>query len=214
MKLLETISKEFGEGRSRTELGSGVDHVVFTATDDSNIVYKIGPRIAINYWFDDFKKNPDLFPKVYKRGRTTMKLKSEKSIITNKGQYKTFPVGTILPLEYVKLEKLNTERVEKEWDALDRMFEDIMEIDDWGFLDFLIMHMTNTPKAKANGYDNDKTLNHIATQVKKQYPGLYKIFLSYINLTDKIMNIRSGVPDLHKYNFGYDNKGKLKCLDL
>ena len=43
MNLLELIDKEFSEGRSRKELGSGIDHLVFNATDDSGIVYKLGP---------------------------------------------------------------------------------------------------------------------------------------------------------------------------
>lgn len=215
MKLLETISKEFGEGRSRTELGSGVDHVVFTATDDSNIVYKLGPKIAIDYWFDDFKKNPDLFPKVYKRGRTTMKLKSEKSIITGKGKYKTFPVGTILPLEYVKLEKLNTDRVQKEWDLLSDICEEIREIDDYEFLDFLIVYMVWKPENKERGWNDDETIATIDSGMKARGPQIYNLFRKYVDLVDKLKKIKpNSVPDIHRYNFGYDSKGELKCLDF
>lgn len=214
MKLLETISKEFGEGRSRKELGSGVDHVVFTATDDSNIVYKIGPRIAINYWFDDFKKNPDLFPKVYKRGRTTMKLKSEKNIITSKG-WKTFPVGTVLPLDYVKLEKLNTDRVQKEWDILDNITEEIKEVDDYGFLDFLIKYMVQDPANKVRGWDFQPEIDMFDSEMKKRGPQIYNLFRKYVDLVDKLKKVKpNSVPDLHRYNFGYDSKGKLKCLDF
>jgi hypothetical protein len=213
MKLLETINNEFSEGRSRTELGSGVDHMVFTATDDSNIVYKLGPKIAIDYWFDDFKKNPNLFPKVYKRGRTTFKLKSEKSIPTKKG-YKTFPVGTIIPLDYVKLEKLDTERVQKEWDLLSDISEEIREIDGYEFLDFLIVYMTWRPENKERGWNDDATIDMFDTEMKKRGPQIYKLFKSYVDLVDNLKKVKSGVPDIHRYNFGYDKNGKLKCLDF
>lgn len=213
MKLLEIINNEFSEGRSRTELGSGVDHMVFTATDDSNIVYKLGPKIAIDFWFDDFKKNPNLFPKVYKRGRSTFKLKSEKQIPTKKG-YRTFPVGTIIPVDYVKLEKLNTERVQKEWDILDNISEEIKEVDDYGFLDFLIKYMVQDPANKARGWDSQPEIDLFDSEMKKRGSQIYRMFRRYLDLTDKIKTIRKGVPDLHRYNFGYDEKGNLKCLDL
>lgn len=213
MKLLELVDKEFGEGRSRVPIGSGIDHTIYTSTDEPNIIYKLGPKRVVDTWYETFKSNPDIFPVVYKRGKTKVKLKNDRNIQTPKG-YVELKAGTTIPIDYVKLEKLDTKKVEKEWDEMDMMFEDIMEIDDWGFLDFLIMYMTNTPQAKANGYDSDKTLNMIDTQVKELYPGLYPTFLNYIKLTDKIMSISKGVPDLHKYNFGYDKNGNLKCLDF
>jgi|Laugresu1bdmlbsd_1035121.scaffolds.fasta_scaffold41580_2 hypothetical protein len=213
MKLLETINNEFSEGRSRTELGSGVDHMVFTATDDSNIVYKLGPKIAIDYWYEDFKKNPNLFPKVYKRGRSTFKLKSEKQIPTKRG-YKTFPVGTIIPVDYVKLEKLDTERVQKEWDLLSDISEEIREIDDYEFLDFLIIYMTWKPENKERGWNDDETIATFDTEMKKRGPQIYKLFRSYVDLVDNLKKVKPGIPDIHRYNFGYDKKGKLKCLDF
>jgi hypothetical protein len=213
MNLLELIDKEFGEGRSRTELGAGIDHLVFNATVDSGIVYKLGPKISIDFWFEDFKKNPKLFPKVYKRGRSTFKLKSEKQILTKRG-YKTFPVGTIIPVDYVKLEKLDTNRVQKEWDLLDDISEEIREVDDYGFLDFLIVYMTWKPENKERGWNDDTTIDMFDSEMKKRGPAIYKIFKRYLDLTDKIKAIRKDVPDLHRYNFGYDEKGNLKCLDL
>jgi hypothetical protein len=124
MKLFDILEDvEFKEGRSRKLLASGVDHMVFTATDDDGIIYKLGPKIAIDYWFEDFSKNPEIFPKVYKRGKTSMKLKSEKRIPTKNG-YKIMPAGTVLPLNYVILEKLDTDRVDEEWEVLDNMLEE------------------------------------------------------------------------------------------
>lgn len=201
------------EARSRKEMGSGVDHLIYPSTTDPNIVYKLGSKTAINYWFKDFNQNPDIFPKVYKRGSTKIKLKDNRNILTKNG-YVNLKAGTIVPVDYVELEKLDTKRVEKEWDMLDQMFEEIMEIDDYGFLDFLILHMTNTPQARANGYDNDKMIERMEGEIKTHYQNLYPIFMRYVELTDKIKAVKPGVPDLHRYNFGYDKNGNLKCLDF
>ena len=213
MKLLELVDGEFRESRSRKELGSGVDHSVYASTDEPGVVYKLGPKRVIDMWYESFKNNPDIFPKVYKRGKSKTKLKKDKNVYTPNG-YVELKAGTVIPIDYVKLEKLDTERVEKEWNMLDNMMEEIMEIDDYGFLDYLIVYMTNTPEAKKNGYDSDATINKIDGQVKEYYPNLYPIFMNYIELTNKIKAVKPGVPDLHRYNFGYDKQGKLKCLDF
>jgi hypothetical protein len=206
-------TEPINEGRSRKQLGSGVDHMVFTATDDTDIVYKLGPKIAVDYWFDDFSKNPKIFPKVYKRGKTSMKLKSDKLIPTKKG-YKTIPAGTVLPLDYVVLEKLDTKRVDEEWEVLDNMMEEIMEMDDYGFLDFLIVYLTHKPEYKERGWNDDVTIDRVYGQVKQYYPRIAPIFMRYMDITIKIKAVKPGVPDLHRYNFGYDKKGNLKCLDF
>jgi hypothetical protein len=209
MKLFDIIN----EGRSRKELGAGVDHTVFTATDNSDIVYKLGPKIAIDYWFEDFSKNPNIFPKVFKRGKTSMKLKSDK-LIPTKGGYKTIPAGTVLPLEYVVLEKLDTDRVNKEWEVLDNVLEEIMEVEGYGFLDFMIVYLTYKPENKARGWNDDVTIDRVYGQVKQYYPRIAPMFMKYMSLISKIKDVKPGVPDLHRYNFGYDKKGKLKCLDF
>lgn len=212
IKILEDI--EFKEGRSRKEMGAGVEHKVFPSTTDPNIVYKLGSKKSIDSWVEEFKKDPSIFPKVFKRGRTKIKLKSDLPFYREGNTAKSIPAGTVVPMDYVEMEKLDTQKVEKEWDELDNAFENIMEIDDWGFLDFLIIYMTNTPQARANGYDNDKTISKLDTEIKQHFPGLYPVLLKYLNLTDKIKAVTKGVPDLHRYNFGYDKKGNLKCLDF
>ena len=214
MKLFDILEDvEFKEGRSRKEFASGVDHMVFTATDNSDIVYKLGPKIAVDYWFDDFYKNPKLFPKVYKRGKTSIKLKSEKTI-RDKGNYKTFPVGTILPLDYVVLEKLDTDRVQREWNELDMISEDIREIDSYGFYDFLISYMVWRPEYKEKGWNDDTTIGLFEKEMKARGKRIYNTYRAYVDVVDKVKAVKPGVPDLHRYNFGYDKNGVLKCLDF
>jgi hypothetical protein len=214
MKLLEIINNEFSEGRSRKEMGAGVEHKVFPSTTDPNIVYKLGSKKSIDSWFEEFKQDPSIFPKVYRRGSTKVKLKSDLPFYRLKKGSTSFSAGTVVPMDYVEMEKLDTTRVNKEWDLLDEMLETLTERDGYEFLDFLIILMTNSPEAKANGYDSDATIAKVDEEVKKYYPQLYPIFMNYINLTEKIQKVSKQVPDLHRHNFGYDNKGRLKCLDF
>jgi len=202
MKLFDILEAvEVKEGRSRKELASGVDHMVFTATDNSDVVYKLGPRIAINYWFDNFSKNPDLFPKIYKRGRTSIKLKSEKTI-RNNGDPKTFPVGTVLPLEYVILEKLDAGRAQFEWERLGVAVAEITE-EAWIFQSYVIHYII--------GGDMEM-VEYVNEKIKEDHPQLLPSLKRFVNVIDKLKEITDD-PDVHKHNFGYDKNGVLKCLD-
>jgi hypothetical protein len=174
----------------------------------------LGSKKSIDSWFEEFKQDPSIFPKVYRRGSTKVKLKSDLPFYRLKKGSTSFPAGTVVPMDYVEMEKLDTTRVNKEWDLLDEMLETLTERDGYEFLDFLIILMTNSPEAKANGYDSDATIAKVDEEVKKYYPQLYPIFMNYINLTEKIQKVSKQVPDLHRHNFGYDNKGRLKCLDF
>lgn len=216
MKLSGIIEDiEFSEGRSRKEMGAGVEHKVYPSTTDPNVVYKLGSKRSIDSWVEEFKKDPSIFPKVYKRGSTKIKLKTEIPFYQLPGAgVKTMPAGSVVPVDYVEMERLDTNKVEKDWINLDKALAEIMEIDEYGFMDFLILHMTNSAKARANGHDYTSTIDKIDTQVKQYYPALYPVLLKYITLSDKIKAVTKSVPDLHRYNFGYDKKGNLKCLDF
>lgn len=208
MKYFFSNKKEIlNEGRSRKEMASGNEHFIYPSTDEPDVVYKLGTKSSINKWYDTFKKNPEVFPKVYKRGRTKIKLKTDITISTDDGN-KTFRAGTYFPVDYVKMEKLNTDLVQKEWDLLDKATENIMEIDDYIFLDYLIPYMLS------NG---DKSINTIDDEMEQNYPEVYPIFQKYINLVDKLLELRpdkKNILDIHRHNFGYDKNGVLKCLDF
>lgn len=206
MKLLELVDLEFKEGRSRKEMGSGVEHAIYTSTDEPGVVYKLGPKKTIDRWYETFKNNPDIFPEVYKRGRTKTKLKTDMEIQTPKG-FVELKAGTYIPIDYVKLEKLDTNRAEKEWATIDEAIEEISERDGYEFLDFLISYM--------NGFDEDQ-VNEIKDGLSGR-PDVYKLFVRYVDLVDKIVMVhpdKKNIPDIHRYNFGYDKNGNLKCLDF
>lgn len=206
MKLSKITNKEFKEGRARKEMGSGVEHTVYASTDEPDVIYKLGPKKTIDTWYEIFKKNPAIFPKVYKRGRTKIKLKSDRTVDTPKGRVR-LKAGSLLPLDYVKLEKLDTKRVLSDWNILNDAIEDILERENYEFEDFLISYMQKF----------DVTLLEDIKDGIHYYPEAEKIFKRYVNLIDKIMSIwnnKNDIPDLHRNNFGYDKSGNLKCLDF
>lgn len=207
MKLLEIINNEFKEARSRKELGRGVEHTVYPSTNEPNVVYKLGPKRTVDKWYETFKNNPDIFPNVYKRGKTKIKLKTDQDILTPNG-YVKLKAGDFRPIEYVKLEKLDTKRVEKEWGLIDNAIEEISERDGYEFLDFLINYMNN--------FDNEERMA-IEKELSKNKM-IYDLFLKYMSVVDRLLSVVKGegknIPDIHRYNFGYDKEGNLKCLDF
>jgi len=207
MKLLEIINKEFKEGRARKAMGGGIEHTIYPSTNEPDVVYKLGFKKTVDRWYEVFKNNPDIFPKVYKRGKTKIKLKKDLNVYTPKG-YVSLKAGSLVLLDYVKLEKLDTKRAENEWGIIDMAIEEISERDGYEFLDFLISYMI--------GFD-DQERKATEEKLSKNKP-VYDLFLKYVSLIDKLLPIGNtntkNIPDVHRYNFGYDKQGNLKCLDI
>jgi hypothetical protein len=210
--IMMRISKEFKEARSRKEKASGIEHMVYPSTDDPDKIYKLGPKNVIDNWYDIFKKNPNIFPIIYKRGETRVKLK-DKKVINTKNGWQTFEAGTVFPFDYVLMENLDTDKVIKEWALLDRAMEEILDLDGYEFMDYMVAFMLN---------DDNKTVKIINEGIK-EYSTIYPIFLRYVDLVNTLMDMGVGakipsvgrnIPDVHQNNFGYSKSGKLKCLDF
>jgi hypothetical protein len=56
-------------------------------------------------------------------------------------------------------------------------------------------------------------LKDLDNEIKLEFPEFYKIFARFVLLLDRIYEVKPAA-DLHKYNFGYDSKGNLKCIDI
>jgi hypothetical protein len=54
---------------------------------------------------------------------------------------------------------------------------------------------------------------HVIDELKSGFPSEHKMILRFLDLIMEIKKINKN-PDLHMYNFGYDKKGNLKCLDI
>jgi hypothetical protein len=105
---------------------------------------------------------------------------------------------------YVLLEKLNTKKLEKLWYLLDDIsFEVYRNMD----FDEIVIKYTY------NHQIDPEYLTPIKKFIKEHYPNIYDQFIEIINLIDMVIKVKQ-YPDLHMGQFGYDNNGKLKCLDI
>ncbi len=191
----------------KKHIGAGVDHTVYPSLKDPRIVYKLGSDYAVQGWFSLFKENPDLFPKVYNMRKTQMRLKKDKYMF-NGEHFANIKAGTIVPVTYVEVEKMNTKKAVKEWDILDEIVTELTKNDfGWDFQDFVMSYnRLTTPKYI-------ERLEDLENEIKLEYPEYYKIFDRFKVLIDRIYEVKPAA-DLHQYNFGYDSKGNLKCIDV
>ena len=96
--------------------------------------------------------------------------------------------------------------------AIQRMVNEIiadLTKDDfgWDFQDFVMSYnRLTTPKYI-------ERLEDLENEIKLEYPEYHNIFLRFKVLIDRLYEVKPAA-DLHQYNFGYDSKGNLKCIDL
>jgi hypothetical protein len=192
----------------KDELGSGADHHIYPSKHNPKIVYKLGSEHAVDFWFDMFKNNPKVFPIVYKRGKTKMKLKKDKMVFKD-NTFVRLKAGDIIPIDYVEMEKLDPKRAENEWKMLNYAIVDITE-NQWDFQDY-VLHFALFESS--NMKPDYVLMTHIFDELKVSYPSEYKMITRFLDLIIEIKKINKH-PDLHMYNFGYDTKGVLKCLDI
>ena len=192
----------------KPELGSGADHHVFPVKHDQTKVFKLGSEHAVDFWYDMFKNHPSVFPMVYKRGKTKMKLKKDK-VVFQDNTFVRLKAGSIVPIDYVEMEKLDPQRAENEWRMLDSAIIDITE-EQWDFQDY-VLHFALFESS--NMKPDYALMTHVLDELKSDYPEEYRMITRYLDLIIEIKKINKH-PDLHIHNFGYDKKGKLKCLDI
>lgn len=192
----------------KPEIGSGADHHIFPSKHNPNIVYKLGSEHAVDFWYDMFKNNPKIFPIVYKRGKTKMKLKKDK-VVFQDNTFVRLKAGSVNPVDYVEMEKLDPKRAESEWRMLDSAIIDITE-EQWDFQDYVLHFALFESSNMKPDYD---LMTHVLDELKSDFPDEYRMMTRFLELIIEIKKINQH-PDLHIYNFGYDKAGKLKCLDI
>lgn len=164
----------------------GMEHSIYQSSKNPNRLYKVGSRKSIDTWLDVFKKNPSLFPQVFRVGRVTGLEEEQEGF-------------------YVEIERLNTDQVLKEWDLLEETLETIGYLDrDSGhsFDSLLYTKIPTNLKISLNNYNSTT----------------YELFMKWVKFIDRVNKVvlKSGKPylDVHRYNFGYDSAGNMKCLDI
>lgn len=102
-----------------------------------------------------------------------------------------------IKVSYVLLEKLDTKTFEDFWDIIDEYFEGES-------LQMILMNFEFT---------YDKLIRTGDVIKKNEGEEVYRRYMELINMVDTIIEL-VGSPDIHKFQFGYDGTGKLKCLDI
>lgn len=171
--------------KGKMPLGSGIQHVVYPSLKDPSKVFKIaysekGDKIVKinNSVIEMFQKYPEIFPIVYNK--------------TDR---------------YVSLERLNTERAEKEYDLLNQALEkdDELYMGDFAYTLFLVFRE-----------QNEELENQIDEYFASLPSPLPKLFVKWKNLIKTFFEIMPNdyYSDLHIEQFGYTKDGKLKILDF
>jgi hypothetical protein len=190
---IENIVRKFlNEVRTQQkgEFNRGMEHRIYASKSNPNRLFKVGDE-GVTYWVKVFESNPEIFAKVFRRGKL------------DKWNY------------YAEIEKLETDRVLKEWQQIEDKLEEIGIIDseDGSYGRDITDIYTN------HGHDQ-KAISEISKKLNDYDKDTYDLFIKYFklfkdceNAIEKIVGHETLV-DAHRYNFGYSADGKLKCLDI
>lgn len=175
--------------REKSVIGSGTEHDIYNSSNNPDVLFKVGDKEAIDKWYDTFKSNPEIFPKVFRVGK-----------MPKDNRY------------YVEVEKLDVDKFENDWDDLELALEDIGALDVDEGESFVDLYRTD-------GINSKKLVNigkQLYKHDKNMYD-FYMNLLTIINECEDAILITKGKSadlDVHKYNFGYSKDGKIKCLDI
>lgn len=189
--------------KDKPVFGRGAYHKVFASKSNPNVLYKIGTDEMVTKWVELFRKFPELFPKVYKTGTMNVKL-DDRIIRMVKGEIVVMNPGEPVKARYVEIEKLDTKQALHQWDVINRTIMDFTE----GRYDaqklFTILDED----------DGEEVIFDIAKYLKQNKED-YKLQVleDFYNLLSKVYEIKPAA-DVHKGNFGVDNDGRLKMLDI
>jgi hypothetical protein len=169
--------------------GSGVEHEIYASKSNPNVIFKVGHKDTVDEWYEVFKSNPEIFPKVFRAGK-----------MQDKNIY------------YVELEKLDTDKFENNWDDLELAMEDIGALDVDSGESFADLYMNEGSDANVFIEIGKKLSKHS----KKDYDFFIELLrvIKECERTQLSVTGKDTIVDAHKYNFGYGGDGKIKCLDI
>jgi hypothetical protein len=170
-------------------LGGGADHKIYQSQLHPDKIFKVELRPGeIDKWLPTFQSHPDIFPKTFKR----TKIKS--------------PDGKIL--SSVVVEKLNIAPFQKLWGEMENLLYQSQKNIKPTYrsnLEYVTKNIKN-PSFK-------KQWDDFLIYSRKENPQISKKVEEFYKIVNKLYEITPN-PDIRKFNFGYDKKGKLKSLDI
>jgi|694.fasta_scaffold00011_297 hypothetical protein len=176
--------------RLKPILGLGREHYVFESVLYPNKIIKVESSPGtINKWYSIFKSRPDIFPVMFKTLKVTGK-EGEK-------------------LMGVVLERLDTSKFIKLWGEIESemypLFKNLPISEREVSLEGIVKYI-KTPKVR-------KQWVELLNFTKKEKPNLTRSIDEFSKMVNELYKITPN-PDIRKFNFGYDDKGVLKCLDI
>ena len=167
----------------------GANHKIYQTNDPTKLI-KVGDRLLVDSWYDLFKANPNIFAKVYKRGKT--------KIWDNKRE--EFYIG-----DYVMIEKLNARAFKSLWYYFEKTFDRYQESLGRSDYDNFQYYITRIE-------DNMEFIRGMAKSMEHDVT-LHNRFVEFVNLLLDIYELKPAA-DVHVDQFGIDGEGKIKCLDI
>jgi hypothetical protein len=176
------------KSRSKEKFNSGNFHMIYPMENDPTKLIKVGAKSVIDGWYGLFVANPNLFPKVYKRGETPL--------VSNGRKF----IGA-----YVIIERLNTSDFKRIWAAFETLLGKYHQVTgDKNRLGLQKLFVTIEDHMDIIG----KML-----EIAKSNQVLYDYFKEFVDLLLQVYEIKPSA-DIHEDQFGLDAEGKIKCLDL
>lgn len=186
-RLVSFLKKNIFEEISKKEqFARGMEHIIYPMKSDPTKLIKVGKTSDVAEWSVIFENNPDLFPKVYKFG--VMKDK--------KG------------MAYAIVERMDTKKFENNWNDLQNDLELLGVIDQDENQSLTDVYMELAIKSDLSELDDIGNKLH---ENNMDSAGFYDKLKDLIFRADEAIG---GVMDVHKYNFGYDNDGNIKFIDI
>ena len=179
------------KSREKEKFGSGHFHMVYPVEGDPTKVIKVSTKYVIDEWYGIFQANPNLFPKVYKRGEVLLK------DVIRKGDR---VVGA-----YVVLEKLNTADFKRIWNAFEVLMGKYYQVS--GDKNRLGLQKLFTE------IEDHMDVVRKMEQIAKSNQVVHDYFVEFVNLLLQIYEVKPSA-DIHEDQFGLDSNGKIKCLDI
>jgi hypothetical protein len=175
--------------REKEVFNRGMEHQIFASKSNPNVLFKVGHKDTVDEWYEVFKSDSEIFPKVFRAG----KMQDE-------------------DIYYVELEKLDTKKFENDWDNLELALEDIGAIDVDRGETFADLYINEGSDASVFVEIGKKLLSHN----KESYNFFINLLKTIKSCEKAILRVKGKdtIVDTHKYNFGYGKDGKIKCLDL
>lgn len=172
----------------KEKFGQGSFHDIYSFNRFPDRLFKVGRRDDVEEWLKVFSAKKKLFPKVF----------SVKNVKDKLGLF------------YVEIEKLDTDRVIKEWRIMENALElaGIIDLDDLeNSIDFTLQ----------NVLVSESLFNLCKTTLRKTDMVAYNLFIKWVPFLYEVQGVVERITnrnlDLHRYNFGYSG-AQMKCLDI